>query len=307
MVIVDPGERVVLSNLGWVDHGAVWRYDASTGRVDHVGLGDARHLVLQTGAGGLFTAVHHYDGSRLTVTVQSFDRPMAIVAQVVVNGWVARRTGDAEVWAALPQQYVGWLNGDATGAAGYFLVSITPEGAEVARLDWFDGRWYDLMYQSVVAVAAIPQSGELLFGVQRAGHLVLAERSGERRRTVELAQRRGNPVPHVRTTAAEVWAIDYDTLVCLDSSTWDATGVVRLQEAADGRAMFVGDLWMPPSEDVIVVPRPGSGDVVLVDPARLHVDRSVPLGRQPLVAAIAGQQLVARDWKTGEALLGDLG
>jgi hypothetical protein len=45
-VIADPAGTVALSNLGWVDHGSVWRYDSATAAWDRVSLSDARSLQL---------------------------------------------------------------------------------------------------------------------------------------------------------------------------------------------------------------------------------------------------------------------
>ncbi len=71
--------------------------------------------------------------------------------------------------------------------------------------------------------------------------------------------------------------------------------------------MFVGDAWVSPDESYLLVPRPGSGDVVALDAESLSPWASVELGQQPLVAvALADGRVVARDWKTGNTLLGHL-
>jgi len=307
-VITDEGQRVALSNLGWVDHGAVWRFDSGTGHVDRISLGEARHLVLQAGRDDLFAAVHHFDGSRLEVTVQCFSDPEVVLGRVVVTGWRPTMEGDSAPWDSVPAHFVGWLNDNATGASGYYRISIADGDAHIDRLDWFDANSYDLMYQSVIAVASVPENRELVYGLQRSSHLVVVPvlEEGALRR-VALADRNGNAVPYVCTSAAEVWVVDYDTVVRLDRRTWEVTGSVLLQEPSAGTRMFVGDLWMPSTEDFVLIPRPGSGDVALVNPRDMTVSRSINLGRQPLTAAVvAGNQLVARDWKTGNLLLGNL-
>ncbi len=69
--------------------------------------------------------------------------------------------------------------------------------------------------------------------------------------------------------------------------------------------MFVGDPWLSADESFLLVPRPGSGDVAVLDPESLALRMSVALGRQPLTAvALSGGRVVARDWKTGETLHG---
>ena len=53
--------------------------------------------------------------------------------------------------------------------------------------------------------------------------------------------------------------------------------------------------------------RPFSGDVVGIDTATLKVKCTAKLGRQPLeVAALGRGAIVARDWKTGDFLRGQL-
>ena len=147
--------------------------------------------------------------------------------------------------------------------------------------------------------------GGLLFGVQHAGHLRAGRSEDDPDpQTVELAGRHGNPTAHL--TADAVWAIDYDTLVRLDSETLVVNGAIRLQGATGGTRMFLGGLWVPPGEQYVVVSRPGSGDIVFVDTGSLDVARVVPLGGQPLTAAVIGGEVVARDWKTGELLVAAL-
>lgn len=71
--------------------------------------------------------------------------------------------------------------------------------------------------------------------------------------------------------------------------------------------MFIGDLWVTPDESEILVPRPGSGDVLVLDSESLAIHASVYLGSEPLVAvALADGRIVARDWMTGSVLLGQL-
>jgi hypothetical protein len=305
-MITDPAERYVISSLGWVDHGSVWRFDARTGTTGALPLSDARYLVVREGLGELFTAAHHFNGDRLLITAQSYERPDIAVAQVDVRGWRPAMTGAPAAWHGLQQAHVGYLSDSATGAAGYFVVVIGPEQARVARLDWFDDPMYDHGYQGVVAVATVPETNELLFGVQRSSDLVLcAPNSAAVIRRVRLAGHSGNPEPYVRRHAPEVWAMDYDTVVRVDRRHWQVTGDRFGGDIGEQPRMFLGGLGWPPDERHVVVPRPGSGDVLVVDPVSLSVRQRIQLGRQPLEAVVlpAGQ-VVARDWKTGDLLLG---
>ena len=206
-----------MSNLGWVDRGSLWRFDSASSRVEQIQLSDAKHLVLQAIGGDEFTAVHQFDGSRVEITGHAFGKPGDVLRRVAVTGWAPKVDGRLAPWPHAVSHFVTWLNDAATGAAGYYLISVTGREAAIDRLDWFDGSSYDLGYQSVIAVRKVPESGELVFGVQRPSQLVVIPPadSGAVRR-VGLNGGYGNAVPYVRATASEVWAVDYDTLVRLD-------------------------------------------------------------------------------------------
>ena len=278
-LITDRRRQVALSNLGWVDRGGIWRFTAASGRVDQIRLSDARHLVLRDLGGDEFTAVHHFDGSRVEITGHSFASPEDVLRRVTVAGWEPRVDDGLAPWPEA--HFVAWLDDNATGAAGYYLISVMGHEATIDRLDWFSADSYDLGYQSVIAVRLVPETGELVFGVQRSSHLVVTPSGGGAVRRVGLSGAHGNAVPYMRAKAPEVWAVDYDTLVRLDRRSWTVTGTVRLQDAPYGTRMFVGELWMPPEEDFAIIPRPGSADIVIVDPDTLTPARHVRLGRQP--------------------------
>jgi len=307
-LITDQGRQIALSSLRWVDHGSVWRFDAASGHVDQIRLSDARHLVLRDMGGDSFAAVHHFDGSRVEITAHSFASPAAVLRRVIVTGWAPRVDSGLAPWPPAVWHFIAWLNDRATGAAGYYLISVTGDEAMIDRLDWFKAGSYDLDYQSVIAVRDVPETGELVFGVQRSSHLVVVTPSHPGAvRQVGLSGGHGNAVPYMRAKAPEVWAVDYDTLVRLDRRTWTVTGTIRLQDAPQGTRMFVGDLWMPPGENFAIIPRPGNADIAVIDPDTLTLARTVQLSRQPLVAAVLdGGRIVARDWKTGDLLCADL-
>ncbi len=300
-MITDPSERYVVANLGWADHGSLWRFDSRTGTASAFPLSDARELVVRGGPGDLFTAVHHFNGDRLLITAQSYARPDVAVAQVDVRGRRPEMTGDPAAWHGLERAHVGYLNDSATGAAGYFVVVIGPERATVTRLNWFDDPTYDQFYQAVVAVATVPETEELLFGVARSSDLVLcAPDSAAVIQRVRLTGHLGVPEPYVRRHAPEVWAMDYDTVVRVDRRDWQVTG-----DRFGGPRTVLGRLAWPPDERHVVVPRPGSRDVLVLDPADLSIRERIRIGRQPYAAVVLPTgQVVARDWKTGDLLLG---
>jgi hypothetical protein len=127
------------------------------------------------------------------------------------------------------------------------------------------------------------------------------------RRSIELGNRGGNPSLELHNSGKEVWASDYDTLVVVRTEDWQIDRRARLQSAIGGTQQFIGDFSFAPDQELCVVARPFTGDIVAVDIATLRIKRSAKIGRQPLeVAALPRGEVVARDWKTGDLLRGAL-
>ena len=104
-----------------------------------------------------------------------------------------------------------------------------------------------------------------------------------------------------------IWALDYDTLVRVRRKDLRVAGRRRVQSAFSGTQQFAGEFSFAPDENLCVVARPYSGDVVALDTSSLRKKQSAKLGGQPLeVAAIGGGEIVARDWKTGQLQRGKL-
>ncbi|MDX6230650.1 MAG: hypothetical protein QOI76_4040 [Frankiales bacterium] len=302
-MITNSDATVAVSNLGWVDHGSIWRFDSPAMSARSVELSDAAYLQVGAGSADLFSAVHHFAGQRLPITVQSFAEPERQLAAVEVSDWSPRVSGDPRVWDHVDAAYVGYLGEDATGAAGYFMVRVAAGAATLIRLDWF-GANYDHDYQGVVAVSVLPETGELVFGVARSSELVLCDGQAEVSRMIPLAGRHGNPSPYVRKSAAELWAIDYDTVVRIDRHTWNKTGELLGQHAQGGQGQFLGEMHFSPDERCVLVSRPFSGDVLHLDTQTLTCTATSTTGGQPLTAALLStDRIVARDWKTGQTLL----
>ena len=303
-MIVDPDARIALSSLGWVDGGALWALDHEAEVPRHIELSDARYLsVVPSADGSRFGVEHHRSGRRWAVTAHEFRRPELVLAEVLVDGWTVERRGDMAAFVGLPLVYVTYLDNDATGAAGYYLIDLSGRVDEVRRLDWFNGDRYDLAYQSVVSVTEIPASG-YLFSVQRSSDLVLCDPDNlEVSRLVPLADRLGTAQVVVRRGGDTLIAVDYDTVVTVDTADWGVTARWEGQPpAANGHRMFLGEIWARGSDDEVLIARPGSADVVALDPDTLSVRATWPTGRQPLQAALLGERLVARDWKSGDLI-----
>lgn len=307
-MISDPKRTVALSSLGWVEGDAIWKLDVATGDIRTFACeSGARYSSLHhNGSSETFAVAHHFDGHRFEVTVREFSDPATVLARATVNeqgrGAI---TGDAKAWETVPVLYVEYLAAEPW--KDFVLIRLSPASGEVEiiGLDWYDDS-YDKGYQGVIDV--VPLGDEVIFAVQRSSTLIVQNlhESGNRR-TMSLAGRYGNPHPHIRNSGAELWAIDYDTLVVLRTNDGRMLRSVRLQDAAQGVMEFVGDFSFSPNGELCMVARPFSGDVLALDPKTLKTRGSAQLGRQPLeLLALSDSDLVSRDWKTGALLRGTL-
>ena len=307
-MISDPDGGAVLSSLGWVEGDALWRLDLSRGGVDLVACRTgARHGSLHHHAGApRFAVAHHFDGRRFEVSVRSFLDPGSVLARAVIEPGASRIEGDAAAWAGVPCVYVEYLGFPPWN--DFALVNLSSDAApEVQRLPWYDES-YDKDFQGVVDALELPGAGVALVSVQRSSRLIVHDLgTGEQRGAIDLGGRGGNPRLQLRAGGREVWASDYDTLVAVRTDTWQVRRRSRLQTALAGTQQFIGEFAFAPDGAACAVARPFSGDAVGIDAETLRVTRVAKLGRQPLeVAALRGGEVVARDWKTGELLRGEL-
>ena len=298
----------VLSALGWVDQDAVWRFDAVSGSIDTVPLGTgARYLSLHSTGADRFSVAHHFDGGRFEVTAHSFFDFPDVLACAVVGPHRNELSGDARAWDGVPLVYVEYLCFEPW--KDYVLLKVEPSTnrVEVQGLPWYDDR-YDKGYQGVVDVLELPDEGMALVSVQRSSRLILhGLATGTQKGTLDLGGRGGNPKLYLAKGGTSIWASDYDTLVRIERNPLKVVRTAHLQGAFAGTQQFIGDFYLSRDEELCVVARPFSGDVVALDAATLKVRSSAKLGRQPLdVALLPDARVVSRDWKTGDLLQGTL-
>ena len=300
-MICNPDRTIVLSSLGWVDHDALWVFDARADTSETVPLDSgARHVSLHARGADRFSVHHHYDGKRFEVTVRLISRPTEVIARAWVEEARHGLWGDAAAWTDVPRLYVGYLAFAPWKDSVLIRVLPSANDVEVQRLAWYDQR-YDKDYQGIVEVLELPGESVALVSVQRSSALVLHDlQTGTARRSVELRDRGGNPALKLSKSGEEIWASDYDTLVVIRRADWRVARSARLESALTGTQRFIGDFSFAPDADLCAVARPFSGDVVGLDTVTLRARCAVRLGQQPIdVAALAGGEVVARDWKTG--------
>ena len=304
-MLIDPQERTIVSSLGWVDGGSLWALDVPTGREGSFRVGDAKYLSLHPGRSGHFAAVHHHDDDRVAITAHAFSEPGAILSRCFVSRDRRGIDGPVSPWEHLPRHYVAHLTQPSGSDFGLVSVSAS-EGVGVQTFEWYDS--YDKMYQGILGVTEIPDSRQLLVSVQRSSTLVVYDPATNRKvGEVTLSNRHGNPSSYFRREAAELWAVDYDTLLKLEPGSWRILAARRLQDAAAGTTQFIGEFAFDADESICAVARPFSGDVIGLDPRTLRTEYQCQLGRQPLeVGLLRDRRVFARDWKSGDLLRGTL-
>ena len=307
-MIVDTARSTVLSSMGWVDGDALWRLDVATGRVETIPLeSGARSVSIGAGDGDRFAAAHHFDGKRFEITVRAFDDVSAVIGRTIVDRDGQRVEGDRTVWAGVPRLYLEYLALPPWNDFVLVKIDGVAGRVEIQALTWYD-QTYDKDYQGVVDVLELPDRRHAVVSVQRSSTLIVHDlETGARRRSIDLGGRSGNPRLHYRGEDGTIWATDYDTIVVVGVDDWSVRRRARLQDAAAGVQQFVGDISFAPDAAFCAVARPFSGDVIGVSAKTLRVQNRAALGAQPLaVAVLAGGAVVARDWKTGSLLQGDL-
>lgn len=314
MIVNDSGTHGV-SNLGWVDKGSLWSYEFGAPEPRLVHLSEAKWLSLVPGTGEYFAAVHHAEDGRVRLTAHSHRNIDEIISCIEVHvGDIAsndlstvlvpRFVGERLVWASLPKAYIVQPLEEPL----LLLLDSTQNVARLQSLPWYK-QSYDTLYQGILDATEVPGSSHVIISVQRDSEPILYDPASSKVvRKLKLAERFGNPKLFLRHRAPELWASDYDTLVKLDSGTWNVLNVLKLQEGKEGMARLnIGEYCFSPDESMCAVCRPHSGDVLGIDSDEFQVTHQAKLGAHPLdVGFFRDNHVIARDWKTGQPLLGVL-
>ena len=297
----------IVSSLGWVDRGALWAYSDASRKVRSIRLGAAKYLSFRAGTDDHFAVVHHGEDRVSEITVHRFPEVGQVLARAVIGVEDGVLSGDTDAFAHVPRHYIGSLTTPSWADFGLITIDVPRGRVLLSPFPWFDDRSYDKMYQGIVGVAEIPDSPLLLISIQRTSTVVIHDPVTSRKvGEVKVGDGGGNPTLYFRRRAPELWADDYDTLVRLDATTWRVLDRRRLQGAASGTRQFIGQFTMDAAEELCAVARPFSGDVVGVDVETFKVRLVADTPGQPLeVAMLAGNRVIARDWKSGALLTGE--
>jgi hypothetical protein len=269
-------------------------------------LSDAKYLSVKAGIDDFFAVVHHWDGDRLEISAHAHSEPSRIISRVLlqrgVSGLAAKPAiafeGHLPVWERLPRAFTAFAFGD------YQLFLTDHRGdVKVQTYAWFDDS-YDKGYQGIIDVTEVPNSHLLIVSIARDSAPVLYDsRKMQAVRKLNLAGRRGNPEFRLRSSANELWASDYDSIVKLDGNTLAVKKAERVQDAPTGAMQFIGRFCFDSSESVCLIARPFCGDAVALKTDSMRQAHRVELGKQPFdISLLADGTVIARDWKTGDFL-----
>jgi len=294
-MISDSSARVLVDNMGWVDKGALWLYDADTRRERLLAIDGCEYLTIRAGADGLFRLTHHGSPEQ-SVSIRHVANPQQVLASVSLEDAKRPFKGDVSLWGKVETALIF-----RTGST-LRLVRINADTLSILDLDlrWFKEGPYDLLYQGLVDCLTPPHANFIVVSVQRSSKLVLLDHVDNRKcGHIDLAGRGGNPSLRLKSHA-ELLASDYDTMCRVDLNNATVIAKARLQESGpSGTRSFIGD-YAPAMRNTIAVARPFSGDVILVDAATFARVGQVVVPGQPLrVAVTPDGDVITRDWKSG--------
>lgn len=306
-MISNPEESKIISSLGWVDKGSLWVLETSSDDIQKLELSDAKYISLHSNGREYFSIVHHYDGKKVGISAHSFHKPETSLSTIHWENGTGIFEGNVEIWKKVPRAYPEYLQ--RPSKSDFYLLFIDPIRPEldIIDLDWYDDS-YDKGYQGVIGAVEIPKTSELIISIQRDSNPILYDMD-ERKviKKLTLSERHGNPHLTFMQTADELWADDYDTLLCINPKDWTVKKSIRLQDAAENTMQFIGNYAFNKNETLCAVARPFSGDVVVLDTKRFKITHHSKLGKQPLeVCLLSNGTVYSRDWKTGDLLKGKI-
>jgi hypothetical protein len=300
-VFYDKERGRAVSSIGWADRAAIWVFDCASRQIELIPIPDAKFVAVRRY--GEVVRIVHFGGDTATIAIRTLSDLHHDAAVLRVAGDRPTFLGDARLWASI----------DACALLptkkGTRLISIDAPSRSVRFLDlkWFLDGEYDLGYQGLFDCLSPPGLEYTIVSVQRSSRLVVLDiRKNEKLREISLADRGGNPLLTL-LSGTEMLTTDYDTMCRVDLDSMSLVASQRLQGDSDkGGRHFVGDFSL--DEAGVLLARPSSGDVVLLDPSHFSIlDRAVT-GGEPLQAVrVSSSAVLARDWKTGHPLEGAFG
>ncbi len=214
----------------------------------------------------------------------------------------------------MPRHHLGGFTDGRCWRTLLILVAGDHRPATMGDFAWHENDNYDMGYQGLVEVLALPGEPSVLVSFQRSSTIMIHDpRTSHAVDRIDLADRGGNP--GLAIVGSELWTTDYDTFVRVHLPTRGILASTRIQPCGSVEAggkrfecqQYAGDLLVWTDGNAAVIPRPYSGDVVVLDPINGRVPSAVPTGRQTIECVVTSSgRLLARDWHLGDWMLGPI-
>lgn len=304
-MIIDGTGQLIASSVGWVNGGVFCVRDAKTGSTTHHHACTEGYLRLFSIDGDRFAvAAHDESNAEFILSVRRFAQPDTVLWSVRCTPTAHEFFGESSATRGLRRHHLVMFKRGRESEYSLLTMAEDGRGLSQSSLPWFNEDNYDLVWQGLMDVVALPRSEHVLVSVQRSSTLIVHDpRSESVVEQIKLLGRNGNPMLVV--VDDELWTIDYDTFVRVQLESRKVVGSVLIQPAQKSTRCFAGHLHVWERQQLAVVPRPFSGDIAFIDPVSCNIKYTVPIGKQPLTCVVTdNERIIAQDWKTGEWLEG---
>ncbi len=303
-MIFYESNQIAASNMGWIDHGALWIYDGKVDKQYMVQLSDANYLTIIKRLSGYFAVIHHYDNG-ITISAHHFYDPSRKLV------WTSyphsgHSGGDPQYWRYMPDYYTAGFTTEGNHAFHLLCMQDGKLVLDDEKISWYHQGAFDFANQELTGVYDIRD--DLLFTVKGEAGLYRFDKNENRMvERLGLAGGPGNPFVYYIPMQNELWISNGDSLNYMGAYNWKMLQSKQFQEtSATGVKQCIGGFTMAYDLTFCVLSRPFSGDVLSMADDMV-VNGVCKLGKQPVEAMLMKNgQVIGRDRKTGEMLRGEM-
>lgn len=272
-MISDTTQRYLLAKVG----DKLWRYDARFRTYKFIPVADGAPFDVIEGNIALAVVVHDEEQDQIVVTVRAPKEPENALATGVFQDGKWSFIGDKQAWELVPE---------------YILIPRSDVHSDLLRIE--DGAEIDDLedVDNVHDVVHIPNS-RLVLLVREGSWLVYDPMTKKSFGNHELAGK--EPKPQIRfRNKDEMFVNDVDTMLKVESKHFkvlDAAGSDVAHDTEDkARAGSFGQWTFAAGGELVVIPRPYLGDVLVLDAVSLlPVARGVFRRGTPIDAMMIGR------------------
>jgi hypothetical protein len=295
----------IISNLGWVDKGSLWFHDLELKKSYSEKISSADYLSLNQINKDYFSILHLLGDNHFMISIHHFDNPGKILSSYDFNNYKITIKDEEALIKYVPRYYIVGLKQNGSYDNHLAILSSNSIIIDFEIFDWYRNGAYDFGYQNLLTVNEF--NDLLLFTIQRDGSLYLYDKNKEKLiKRISLPGNLGNPRLRFLSSNDYILIDNYDTIVKLKVNNWKVKKSKLIQAPDNNMAQqFIGEFNLTPDEKACIIPRPFSGDVVILDTKKLKIRQTINIGKQPIEAILSNDgQIISRDWQSGEFLDG---